>query len=175
MILILFLISVLYGQVFDELPCSNCHTPETWTPLATVMTFDHSTTAFELTGQHLWAECIQCHSGSTIEEQHTFTSVRSECETCHLDVHFTNFGSFCDLCHNTTNWVINRQQIKHDQTLFPLSGAHLVANCEDCHRQGQPIREGYLTTECGYCHRPVFTNALGGDHPDNDDCIIFSW
>ncbi|MBL0060772.1 MAG: hypothetical protein IPP40_04600 [bacterium] len=53
--------------------CIDCHTTETWD-----QAFDHQSTAFPLTGQHLQTACRQCHIGGVFE------GTPSQCIDCHL-------------------------------------------------------------------------------------------
>ncbi|MBL0060770.1 MAG: hypothetical protein IPP40_04590 [bacterium] len=52
---------------------AECHTTSNWDA-----TFDHQTTAFPLTGQHVQTACQQCHIGGVFE------GTPSQCIDCHL-------------------------------------------------------------------------------------------
>jgi hypothetical protein len=44
-----------------NVPCQNCHTPESWRPIRAVPEFDHNQTRYPLRGMHQGVTCIQCH------------------------------------------------------------------------------------------------------------------
>ena len=55
--------------------CTLCHNTTQWQGAV----FDHSKTAFPLTGAHTSVQCAQCHVGGN------FTTVPTDCASCHLD------------------------------------------------------------------------------------------
>ena len=86
--------------------------------------FDHSRTAFPLTGAHLSVTCASCHTSSTYKNV-AFAS----CASCHTDPHRERFGASCSSCHVTQTWKTNK--IDHTRTAFPLRGAARV-RCNAC-------------------------------------------
>jgi len=134
------------------------------------MQFNHDTTKFPLTGNHQIADCIQCHNGTTVQEEHQFKSAEEECFSCHLDIHFSGFGDDCERCHNTFSWNTKNWVIKHDFTLFPLSGAHSRLECDECHFEGFTILPNNLSTDCLSCHNQNFAN-FPDVHGGNNNCI----
>ena len=57
-----------------------------------------------------------------------------------------NFPHDCTQCHNTNSW--DDGVFNHDNTQFPLDGAHLTIQCIDCHSSGYQN----LPTDCYSCH-----------------------
>jgi len=154
------------------IPCSDCHNNNNWRPLKSQMVFEHDHTLFPLDGEHLTAECIQCHSGETVAEKHQFKQLSNECFSCHYDVHQASFGQNCNQCHRTASWDLTQYKFDHDGTIFPLVGMHRQIECSDCHYRPLIEIKSHLTYLCSTCHFEVFTEAKLSDHSDNEDCII---
>ena len=76
--------------------CGECHN----TTSRESAEFDHSQTAFPLTGAHLEVACHQCH----VDNQ--FSGTPQECSGCHAEdnTHAGEFGEHCGECHSTTSW-----------------------------------------------------------------------
>lgn len=119
-----------------EQDCGSCHTPEDWQQVV----FDHSLTAFALTGAHVDVECVGCHTNNLYKVS------SSECITCHSDPDYHNglFSPDCTLCHATSAWLPAQFQSAHT---FPINHADERDNaCRTCH----PIRLTEYT--CYGCH-----------------------
>jgi len=126
--------------------CENCHTTSAWTPA----TFDHN--FYPISNHHNNVSCNECHSQPNYQPQ---------CLSCHLqdfnNGHNPGDPTDCWACHSTSNWDSN---FDHNNTNFPLTGAHLVISCQDCHSggyQGTP-------TECFACHQSNYNNTTNPDH-----------
>ena len=147
--------------------CQICHTDITWTPA----TFDHSRTAFPLTGAHILVDCIECHSEG-------YTSIPTDCFSCHENdfngvtdpSHIVNnFDHDCSICHTTQSW--SPATFDHANTAFPLTGAHLSLACIDCHANGYTG----TPTDCYSCHENDFNTVIDPNHIVNNfdhDCSI---
>lgn len=138
--------------------CESCHTISSWEGAA----FDHSTSAFPLTGSHRALECSQCHVGGT------YTATPVNCVGCHqADFLATSdpphaaagFASECEQCHDTNAWAPAR--FDHDATSFALTGAHAAALCSDCHTQSSYAA---TSSDCYACHQADFVSASDPDH-----------
>ncbi len=136
--------------------CLDCHTTEAWD-----QAFDHSSTSFPLTGQHVQASCQQCHVGGIFE------GTPSQCVDCHLadyngttspDHEATGIGTQCLDCHTTESWD---QAFDHNATAFPLTGQHVQASCQQCHVGG--IFEG-TPSQCVDCHLADYNGTTSPDH-----------
>jgi hypothetical protein len=131
--------------------CAACHTTASWQQA----TFDHSKSAFPLTGAHANVECAQCH----VDNQ--FKGTPTDCYSCHQkdDAHQGQFGQDCGGCHTPVDW--KQATFDHSKSAFPLAGAHLKVDCTQCHTNGQfkgtPI-------DCAACHQePAFHAGLFQD------------
>jgi hypothetical protein len=141
--------------------CSLCHTTAGWTPSS----FNHNTTSFPLTGFHATMQCAQCHTTATSYNG----SLPTACYGCH-QADFTgtnnpphvsgNFPTDCTQCHNTTNW--NTSTFNHNNTSFPLTGAHVTVPCASCHTNNN--YSGNLPTACYGCHQADFTGTTNPPH-----------
>ena len=149
------------GQFAGE-ACESCHTVTAW--LTAADTFDHSTTDFPLDGAHALETCASCHKadpGPAI----AFRGIDAECASCHEkdsphDGQFAPDG--CQTCHDSNSFRM--ASFDHEQTGWPLTGAHTDVACLSCHVPNQtpegltviPFRG--IGTECVDCH--------GGGLPD---------
>jgi hypothetical protein len=137
--------------------CGSCHTTNGWAPA----TYDHSKSAFKLTGQHTTLACADCHVN------HLLQGTPTECNTCHVtqDNHNGQFGNDCGTCHTTSGWL--PAAFDHPRFGFTLTGAHVTLGCAQCHSgggyaglstacvacHGEPsIHAGVFGTNCGQCH-----------------------
>jgi hypothetical protein len=115
------------AQTF-QLPVKAAIT-STWTGAK----FDHNLARFPLTGAHTTLACAQCHVGGR------FTGTPADCMSCHENAFrsTTNpnhvaagFSTNCQACHTTEQW--RGAKFEHNQTRFPLTGAHINVNCAQC-------------------------------------------
>jgi hypothetical protein len=130
--------------------CGQCHTPAGWAEA----TFDHSQTAFPLTGKHQGVACAQCHADNV------FQGTPTDCFACHQkdDAHDGQFGQGCGQCHTAAGW--QDVTFDHSQTAFPLTGAHGSVACLQCHTGG--VFQG-TPTACVGCHQdPAYHAGLFG-------------
>ena len=156
-----------------KIPCGQCHTPTGWRPLLAVTRFNHEKTNFPLLDKHKFADCIQCHTGSTNEELHQFSNAESNCQSCHMDIHFGFLGTSCENCHNSQSWEMSNWRKATDHFAFPLEGMHAQIECTDCHGLGANQISGALTNDCFSCHMKDYNQALAtGTHSENSNCIL---
>ena len=129
--------------------CTMCHSTTNWTQ----STFNHTTTAFPLTGTHTTLTCNSCHTNG-------FGTIPTTCVSCH-QANFNsapnhtaqNYPTDCTMCHSTTNWI--QSTFNHTTTAFPLTGAHTTVTCNSCHTNGF----GAIPTTCVSCHQANFNSA----------------
>ncbi|NPA30482.1 MAG: hypothetical protein GXO37_00605 [Chloroflexi bacterium] len=139
--------------------CETCHTALAWEQVS----FDHSVTAFPLTGAHAELECESCHLGGE------FTALDTACAACHNepDYHAGLFTGPCDACHNTTAWRPARYDEPHT---FPLNhGRRTASECQVCH---PTTLQDYT---CYGCHEHTPTN-IAAEHREEgifnfDNCV----
>ena len=135
--------------------CEQCHNSTAWIPSS----FNHTTaTGFELLGSHVSAQCSDCHVGTT-------GGLSTDCLSCHQDDfnsaanHLSQgYPTECEMCHNSTAW--NQVNFNHNNTNFPLLGAHQDVNCSDCHESGFVG----TTSDCFDCHQTEFNTTVDPPH-----------
>jgi hypothetical protein len=139
---------------FPPTQCATCHSTTAFMPA----TFNHSATAFPLTGAHVSAACTGCHGDGV------YKGKTHDCYTCHTTTYNaatpahtpTSFPpTACATCHNTTQWA--GASFNHATTAFPLTGAHQATACTDCHGDG--VYKG-KTHDCYTCHTATYTSAV---------------
>lgn len=138
--------------------CQSCHTTSQWKGAS----FDHTVTAFPLTGAHRAATCQTCHADKV------YVGKSTACASCHQAAfdattnpnHRTSgFSVTCQSCHTTTQW--RGAVFNHDLTRFPLTGAHRASTCQQCHADnvfaGKP-------TACASCHQADYDGTTTPNH-----------
>jgi hypothetical protein len=144
--------------------CTQCHSTARWEG-----DFNHSNLGFELTGAHATIQCIACHADG-------YQNTPSDCYSCHqsdfngaMDPNHVqnNFDHDCSICHSTTAW--NPATFDHNNTQFPLTGAHVSVQCQACHAGGYQN----TPTDCYSCHQSAFEGVSDPNHVQNNfdhDC-----
>jgi nitrate/TMAO reductase-like tetraheme cytochrome c subunit len=138
--------------------CTQCHSTTLWQPA----TFNHASTPFPLTGAHLTATCQSCHVNGNYQLHYT------DCYACH-QTQFAqptnpnhvlgNFGHNCTPCHTTSVW--RPSTFSHNNTPFPLTGAHQAVACNSCHVNNQYQN---IPTACYDCHMADFNGTTNPNH-----------
>ena len=140
--------------------CTSCHTTKDWK----LISFDHNLTSFKLEGKHNSVKCKGCHESKTAENKikFKFVSLKSNCKSCHHDIHFGQFDSekkgnaqLCENCHGYDNW--KPVKFDHEKTAFPLKGAHEKLLCSSCHKKvikngNEFIQYKLRDFKCASCH-----------------------
>jgi len=142
------------GQLAGK--CETCHSTDKWTP---ANSFDHSKSAFSLTGKHLQVDCQKCHpllQDRPIKSDNSYAKLKGiahrHCQDCHTDIHNNRFGANCLKCHSTTGWHGKAgKEFKHDITNYPLRGKHRYVQCNACHKPGRPLKIKNYSV-CRDCH-----------------------
>jgi uncharacterized protein YbdZ (MbtH family) len=149
--------------------CTACHTTSGWKP----STFDHSRSAFPLTGAHQSVSCQNCHQNGR------FRGTPTNCIACHQkdDAHQGQLGTDCAACHIPSGWT--PATFDHSRSAFPLTGAHQSVSCQNCHQndrfrgtptncvvchQNDDAHQGQLGTDCAACHIPSGWTPATFDH-----------
>jgi hypothetical protein len=130
--------------------CGACHKTDAWSDVI----FDHSKSAFPLTGAHISVACTSCH------QNNVFKGTPTNCYACHQskDIHNGSFGQDCGACHKTDAW--SHVTFDHSKSGFPLTGAHISVACTSCHQNN--VFKG-TPTQCSGCHvDPAFHAGLFG-------------
>ena len=163
--------------------CRSCHTDHIGRSVDITglnrTTFDHELTQFSLAGQHQTVSCDSCH-----DNDKAFRDTTHECIDCHADddVHQDALGDSCGDCHNAKQW--KDSEFIHDETEFPLEGAHGDASCDSCHPDNRyidtplecndchridDVHGGQQGSECSTCHEPRKWSEVTFDHGGETD------
>ena len=140
--------------------CTSCHSTADWEKV----TFNHDLTSFKLEGKHQSIKCKDCHESKTNDGkvEFKFVSLKSDCQTCHRDVHFGQFNSeqngnnkICENCHGFDNW--KPVKFDHEKTSFSLRGAHERLFCSSCHKKVRENGNAFIKYKlrdfkCAFCH-----------------------
>ena len=143
--------------------CEYCHSITSWRE----MTFDHNKTKFALQGRHKEVECRKCHQHVKKEintKLYQFSSLSSQCQACHKDIHYGQFKekkgqtgiTHCERCHSPIDWLADKFQHNRDSR-FKIDGAHQYVRCEQCHPKVEIKSKTFrlyklLRTDCKFCH-----------------------
>ncbi len=149
--------SFIDSKYYPEENCKKCHTEDTWKNID----FDHSTTKYELLGEHKKQSCRACHFKTNAAGQTTqhFGDLTSSCTQCHVDKHHNQFEkngvTDCSKCHSFNNWKAGK--FNHNNTRFPLDGKHEKLLCSKCHKNKVVGNTSYVnyklnTLKCEDCH-----------------------
>ena len=146
-----------HGEDF-AVDCRRCHSAEAWTIKIDTFVFNHDTTAFPLSGQHNFVNCISCHT------ELKFNGTPTQCIDCHLDIHNQTVGDDCIRCHNTENWLVDNIFELHEDNGFPLLGGHDNVSCIDCHISDTHLQFNRLGNNCIDCHLEDYQLAESPNH-----------
>jgi hypothetical protein len=141
--------------------CELCHTQDAWEP----STFNHDGQYFPIySGKHQgeWNSCVECHTSPG-----NFSLF--SCIDCHehnqadTDEEHEGIGGYiynseaCYACHPTGEATGG---FNHNNTNFPLTGAHVSVACIECHESGY---QG-TTTICSDCHDDDYIQSENPNH-----------
>lgn len=141
-----------------SLYCQSCHEPFSWKDAQ----FNHADTGFPLLGNHLQAQCIDCHYDGYSGTQH-------KCEFCHIDAYNSTTApshssaiyvpTDCAFCHDANGWspsVYDHYPEPANCNICHLSDL-LAANISVPNHQELPIT-------CIICHTTSSWQNLDFDH-----------
>ena len=147
--------------------CTTCHNEHHGRKFQMIRfdqnTFDHSLTGYDLDGEHGIQECKACHKPEFIvdpeirKRPNTFLGLNQRCLTCHEDFHQETLGNDCASCHDLDGFR-PAAYFNHDESEFPLRGAHEDVECLLCHpmenRNGFEFQvfTGLSFSNCIDCH-----------------------
>lgn len=130
--------------------------------------FDHNITGFKLVGAHAVPDCSGCHkreklgTSKSCKQAIQYTGLRSDCASCHEDIHKGELGADCERCH-TGGRDFKTLAFDHNRdSRFSLTGFHQLVLCSNCH----PNRRYKLDDiRCESCHLEDDAHAtvLGDD------------
>lgn len=157
-----------HGKDFN-ISCSNCHSTNNWSLDTAIYSFDHATTKMPLLGQHKMLNCKLCHETLVFSDAKS----KTECSSCHTDIHNQTVGIYCAKCHSNISWIVNKTTEMHQQSRFPLLGVHALAECQKCHLSESLHRYEVSGIECIDCHRTNYVATTKPNHQQADfstDC-----
>lgn len=151
--------------------CKKCHTEESFHIIKGENDFDHSKTNFALQGKHLQVDCKTCHKGAyTNPLRHNY------CKDCHTDEHkgqFVKKGKTkdCKECHSLDGFEIPQYTVtQHNNSDFPLKGAHIATPCLDCHKKEKKWSFRNIGKRCVDCHENIHKPYISEKHYPNQTC-----
>ncbi len=148
-----------HGASFN-IDCSFCHESTSWKVTPDSVKFDHSSTGFDLAGQHKEVNCKSCHESLIFSK----AKETEDCFSCHKDVHRGSVGFDCERCHTAQTWIVKNIDVVHQESRFPLVGAHRLADCEQCHAQYQDLNFQVLSIDCYSCHQANYNATTSPNH-----------
>jgi len=139
--------------------CRHCHNNQNWQNVRLAEDFDHAKTGFPLKGKHQTVDCAKCHTSG----RYTTPLKADQCRDCHVDYHQGQFQDrpdqgMCESCHAATGFLPAQFALTdHQQSRYPLSGAHLAVPCNECHvkttiRSRQTPKFDFSDLSCQGCH-----------------------
>ncbi len=160
--------------------CQTCHDARGF---KAAPGFDHDRTRYPLEGKHEKVACGGCHAKETdaATPANAFPAPVSEtflrfkpvehraCISCHDDPHEGRFPGTCESCHTVQGWRQIRaggakdDRAFHDETRYPLEGAHRDVQCRSCHGPfpGRPaVFKGLPFKGCTSCHADAHLGQL---------------
>jgi len=153
-------IDVHQGTVGQD--CERCHAPASW--MVQNVNLMHAQSRFPLRGVHANIDCNLCHTSASMLR---FDPMKSECFDCHSEDFsattnpnhiISNFPKDCSQCHDERDW--NNATFNHDNTAFPLTGAHFGVDCLKCHTSGY----NNTSTACVSCHQNDYNATTNPNH-----------
>ncbi|MFI5253008.1 MAG: cytochrome C [Bacteroidota bacterium] len=161
-----------HGAKFANQTCQSCHTPNGWKE-PVKKGFDHNLTEFKLIGKHATVKCAQCHTkivnDKPVEKLHM---AFQKCINCHVDKHegvfAAKFANDCTLCHTEQGFTPSTfKPTRHDESHFPLKGAHAATLCLACHKNTRTDKLVFYfdNLQCTTCHndphKGIFKKTMG--------------
>ena len=153
--------SLDHNQLNFSTDCASCHTLDLdWMPAEFR---DHDDQFFPIySGEHNgeWSSCVECHPNPMNYAEFTCITchTKSETDDDHNDVGGYVYSSIACLgCHPTGN---EEGSFDHNQTNFPLTGAHITVDCNECHANGF----AGTPTACSACHTSDFEQTTSPNH-----------
>ncbi len=139
--------------------CQKCHTTQGWARYSKKK-FNHDLTSFPLKGRHRNVKCKECH-----KTKGTFKIARyQQCQDCHVDYHLGQFKDSkskgkCETCHSEQGFSPSNFTLHdHENTRYPLKGAHKAVPCILCHKKvrfskGETLQFRFKNLKCQTCHQ----------------------
>lgn len=153
--------------------CQSCHSTRSFNTLNPDHAFDHANTAYTLEGKHQEVDCRKCHTGTTKIEPLAF----DRCDDCHQDYHQGQFkdpvrsSPDCSECHLLQDFAPSIYTMEqHQESVFPLEGAHLATPCFSCHLKEEKWEFRNIGKQCNECHVDVHKGILDARFYPGEEC-----
>jgi len=156
--------------------CSTCHVESSFISLKSMDFFNHTITDYPLEGKHLEVDCKQCH-----EKRFSTPIDFSACNKCHDDYHEGEFkkndiSPDCVQCHSLEKgfdyslYTIEQ----HQETVFPLKGAHVATPCFSCHVGEEDEKWTFrnIGSDCVDCHQDLHKGYINKTFYPDDNCTV---
>lgn len=146
-------------QLQFSIDCTKCHTESSWVPA----TIDHDDQYFPIySGKHngQWMACSDCHTNPANYSEITCTNCHTNPQTnnSHIGIGgYTYTSQSCLACHPNGDATGG---FDHNQTNFPLTGAHSGVDCVQCHANGY----SGTPTQCVACHLSDYNATANPKH-----------
>ncbi len=150
--------------------CASCHTESAWSPAEYSA---HDQQFFPIySGAHegAWDQCNDCHTNANNYSIFTCITCHTSSETNQQHNGVNGYfyeSSACLACHPTGD---AEGAFNHNESDFPLTGAHTSVSCVECHANGYQN----TPTECNACHTPDYNQASNPNHNSlglSTDCV----
>ena len=152
--------------------CLKCHNQFSFQEVKQLGTFNHDRTDYPLRGKHINVDCKKCHTSGNYTKALKF----NRCSNCHADYHNKQFAKNgvspdCAECHSVQGFSPSSYGIeRHNQSDFPLEGAHMATPCLACHKTGEKWNFGNMGSRCIDCHDNIHKNYMDARYIPNGDC-----
>lgn len=154
--------------------CVKCHRESSFMSLRSMDFFDHNVTDYPLEGKHIGVDCKLCH-----KKRFTTPIDFTACTNCHDDYHRGEFeengvSPDCVQCHSLEKGfdysLYTLEQ--HQETQFPLEGAHTATPCFACHVSEDDKRWTFrnMGSKCIDCHTDIHEGYIDPKYYPNDNC-----
>lgn len=151
--------------------CRACHTEDSFLKTSFSGDFDHTMTGFTLVGKHEEVDCKKCHTNKMTDPLE-----HQQCINCHEDFHRGQFVSNtlvrdCRECHieegfSETTFGFS----EHNESGFPLEGAHMATPCFACHLQEEEWQFVGIGETCIDCHEDIHDGLLDKKYYPENNC-----
>ncbi len=151
--------------------CLQCHSMESFLTLKNQHSFDHNKTNYKLEEKHLTVDCKSCHKG-----KYTEPLKYGKCVDCHKDYHDNQFAKNgispdCSTCHDLKGFKKFSYTIdQHNQTEFPLNGAHNATPCFECHKKTEKWAFRQIGKKCVDCHSDLHKDFINPKYYPQSTC-----
>ena len=170
----------VHDQIFGN-DCRACHSEESFRAVRNFTALDHQKTNFPLEGKHEVVDCRKCHEAPAMIE----SLPHNRCADCHTDFHEGQFVTNsrtpdCASCHTVDGFAGSTFTVaQHNETAFPLTGAHLATPCFSCHFTEDKWLFKNIGTRCIDCHTDIHAGSIGIQYYQDQTCtschVTESW